>query len=669
MSLHKSLERLSTRLRNGKSLLFDKTSHLIQSNRSLLNKKFKFDGNIDGIWDHLGRVSHKDNHITSESVPECKEPPIQDYLRFLKYLYPQDPWNGIQPVSKTSKLSFNDQIRKYSKINHQALYTAYQALPHPPPMYIKPKDLVALLDVFLDRRDFINANPLLNAHSKAPLNAVYDAYKMALGKRKHHLGQCNRIMSDMRQCGMPISSRQRSKLIKMTFFKDKPSILAQIEAYVQTLPFNQQERARDSVGNSPGGYHTTRLGNTFNWEVYRQILSSGSDNVETRTYNSLLFAAIRHDSERVIQDIYTSGFSQETFYKPNRKTVGLFLGYFAQTHSLVQFKKLLDYMVDRKDLVPDTHTIDAVMSGLLNLGLEQEAEQLFHSCYLEGDSGNVYLDAKYSDLKQLSSEDCFVYRDKLKRFDSLIRILEESRQADEHDTDGVKANILSIIQRRETKKELETYQFKLLPTETTFHLFIEYYSKKGEINKCLNLIELMESKFGLPVTTRIYKHLFANDSNTLDDLVQLTMRFLQSYDTANSSYGDATHEKLNQLEVPAKLRDFLNVSLVYTPDPYYIPKSRGSYVKISKDFLFVVQNAFRNQFLGPGPGDEAIVQNMESRLSTLWQSERQRIERDNYTKRQDINNEIKYLRKAYLVELLDEMMSLQQEREEATNKK
>ncbi|CAH2351355.1 hypothetical protein CLIB1423_03S04434 [[Candida] railenensis] len=579
-----------------------------ENSRALMEKLAKSNtSSLLPIWDQLTQQNGNHERLQALSSNSKPLPSSSIYYNFLKHLYPNSTL-----ISSYATGDAIDPSKKYSKINHDNLFDAYQKLPSPRPLFMKPNHLEDLLKVFLERRDFKYGHPILNSKADVSRGRLIAVFKETLANRKKHVERCSSIMNDIRKADLPLSMGERNKLIAMSLFRDREDILEKVQ-----LALDQQElhsrhvRALSQRGKS---LNLTK----FEWDGYQSLLQSFGEDISTETYNTILFAAIRHGNQKIVEDIYSRLFSDEP--KGDRKSLGLFLEYFASQKKEERFIKLIEICSTYVKL--DSQTLDIVIAGLLTFNDVELAESLVKSVYLECYDESCSASQNLVVYKILSVEDELIYRDMLYKYDKVSELLSGS-------------NIP---------------QFKLFPTENTFFKFIQYYtSNPGHIHKIGPLLSTMESQFKLPITSRIYKQLFQHTS-TFENVQRLTMDLLKDYELSSHSSNEAVVEKLGSLPLTPKLKVLLQNSQNPVANlPSYLNNDRMSTVKLSKDLMNTIFEAYSRSFRSKQIDMVEKIQKLrgelQSKEAVLWGNVS--------SKSIDNLKEAKFLRKAYLIELLD----------------
>lgn len=609
MSKYSIIRNLGSRLSEAKLPLRETTQMIIGENSKVLIEKLSKSNASStlSIWDQLTQQNGNQIRLQALSSTAKPLPSSSIYYNFLKNLYPNSTL-----ISSYATGDAIDPSRKYSKVNHDDLFDAYQKLPSPPPLFMKPNHLEDLLKVFLERRDFKYGHPILNSRSDVSRGRLIAVYKKTLANRKKHVERCSLIMNDIRKADLPLSMDERNKLIAMSLFKDREEILEKVQH-----AFDQQElHSRDihRPMQRGKGLHLPK----FKWEEYQNLLQSFGEGISTETYNTILFAAIRHGNHKIVEDIYDRMFSDKP--KGNRKSLGLFLEYFASQKKEERFINLIEICSTYVKL--DSQTLDVVISGLLTFNDVELAEDLVKMVYLDRIDEDYSASQNLVVYKILSVEDELIYNDMLYKYDKVGELLSGN----------------SIP------------QFKLFPTENTFFKFIQYYtSNPGHTRKIGPLLSTMESQFELPITTRIYKQLFQH-ALTFDNVQGLTMDLLKDYELSSYSSKEAIVEKLGSLPLTPKLKELLLKSQNPVANlPSYLSSDRRSAVKLSKDLINAIFEAYsrccKRKQIDMVEKIQRLKGDLQTKEAALWGKVT--------SKSTDNLKEARFLRKAYLIELLD----------------
>lgn len=605
------ISKLATRLSSAKLPLLEATTALIEANEKVLISKLNLKlPSATSIWDNISpstQMTERINLLDSTS----KKPPSQKYYSFLKQLYPNP-----NPKKSTKSLSFDNLISKYSKINHDELFHAYQSLPSPAPLYMKSNDLEQLLKVFLNRRDFKYGHPALNwSNTSITSRKLLSSFRETVNKRKLHVERCSIIFNDIRKSNLPLSVDERNKLIGLNFFKDKSEIYAKIEA--ATVDVNLESTAiplqtQDGVTDLSASTQTRIVdlkylsGPELTWENYQLILQSFGNGIATETFNTILLIGIRHGNVRVVEDIYNR-VTEGSIYM-NRKTVGLLLDYFASVEQSENFFKVIDLAtLDTTSISFDSQTVDVILDGLLKLNEVKLAQSLFTELYLS-------LEFEISKIYNLANfEDGEVYDDILYKFDKVQEILGE------------------------------THQFKIYPTENTFYKFIQYSSGNSNDYDINRLVSIMEKKFGLMPSTRIYKQLFKSiRSGDVAQLQHISHMVVKSFNSLEDNF-----KKLAPLLTP-KLRQLIDDGEAEGSGSGNIDNSTQQ-LKLTKDLM----NSIFDSYVTVFESNKSLVKEILKLKDELWESELQISQTLKTRRRKDLVNELRFLRRAYLSELIE----------------
>ncbi|CUM52838.1 uncharacterized protein AC631_02828 [Debaryomyces fabryi] len=688
--LHSAVDNLCNRVLRSQS---NDSNYLHETVKSVINKYHVPLANYFGIdlkhynklnskeeiWQKLmsldtisTEIRSKRHDLLSLKNHQYRAPQVP-YNNFLKALYPHRNRGSLglsSPEEDTS--SFASNAIKYELINHNLVYKYYCELPHPAPSYMKPNHLDNFLSRFLYRRDFIKPNLFSSSYVRSG-NVMYSTYNEMLEHRSEHVAMCTKILNDMKESGLPLSIQEQNQFIFMSFFKDRADIIEKVENSIKEL------KETDGQNSYP-----LRHANDFDWNIYQLIKQQFNDEatkLNVDTYNTLLFIAMRHGRHDVVADILKNlGFDDilnnekhilnEKNAAPDRETLDLILGYLSSKefreisgnqNSISAFSKAIDYLANSNHITLDVRTINKVTKGLTDMKNIEEAEFLVSRLFIDPlfeDTEKTLLEKSNPELdlyKALTADDKQLYKKLLRLYDNLKQILSSQ-------------NI----------QDMEPY--KLMPNEGSFRPLIYSYcspnNDKNSFQKSVYIMNVLENQYGLPITTRIFYALFSkfieinkhnsHDSSdwNLEALNHITVKLINSHDKSYGFSQDTImRNKLDELVLSAQLKSFVNKTLD-GKKLRYIPKERGNFVKLSDSMIHQVCQAYasvlnndptltslqRKEFTGT---IELLRKDLLNDIKSLRSSHPSSMYKDISKQMVFINDEISYLKKGFLIDLID----------------
>lgn len=372
------------------------------------------------------------------------QPDLIVYARFIKKLYPL-------PETSASSPAF---------IDHDALYAAYKALPEPRPFHLRPQDVNALLDVFLERRNFVKPNQLDSYFHKSAKKTVR-LYEAMMRVRHNYVAQTEDIMREFQQYELPLTNTEKTRFLFYFFYRDKKDVLEKVAT------------AHDEYNNrkSDLGY------NDFNKEVTDALLQD-KELLDISKINMLLFHASRHNRPEVLNSLITLIGEK---YPPNSETLKILLDHYGQqAPDAEQFVKWISKLLSGGTSI-DINIVNSIIKGLLHADQLSLAEDILTQIFvLEEIKTNAETDDQVRLDKQLTYSDVRAYEGIL-----------------------LKVNQLPIEERN---------KFKLYPNSSTFTPLIKYYCRSPGIHNSFSkvwyLMDLMYNKYHIPLRTRSFLDIF-----------------------------------------------------------------------------------------------------------------------------------------------------------------
>lgn len=627
------------------------------------------------IWKKLSTVDEKSEDLLSRrhgllsaKNRQYRAPQIP-YNNFIKALYPQKKKGSLGlTLAEHEYSSFVGNAIKYELINHDLVYRCYCELPHPATSYMKPNHLDDFLSRFLYRRDFIKPNKLSSSYTRSA-DVTYSTYNEMIQHRNEHISMCTKILNDMKESELPLTVKEQNQFIFMSFYRDRADVMEKVTAAIKELAEIDDQNT-----------YTLNDKNNFDLNIYRLIkaqLESDQNSLTIETYNTLLFVSMRHEQHGVIKEILkdiglqnlvnvTNQSIEETTTTANRETIELLLDYFSSPafrnisdNDLSAFLNTINYLTNSKKIVPDIRTINKITKGLANMKHIEEAEFLVSNLFIDPllkESGNTLLDTTNSVLsiyKGLTPDDKNLYKKFLQLYENLSDILSQLK--------------------------LENLPYKLIPNEGSFRPLIYSYcspnNDPASFQKSMYMMSVIEDQ-GLPITTRIFhalfskfiefnKHRTSDTSNwNLEELNHVTLKLIDAYDkTSNLRQDILMKNKVEELLVSAQLKSFVNNNL-NNKGIGYIPNERGRFVKLSDSIIHQVCRAYFT-VLNNDPS-LTLSQKKEyiGNIDLLRQDVLNDIKRIRASEIRDqkqmvfINEEINYIKKGFLIDLIDETYAI-----------
>lgn len=282
--------------------------------------------------------------------PPQNVPPLA-VAAVLRELYPAD-----RNLSR-----FRNPHRTY--VNHAAILEAYGLLPRPGLAYLGYEDFESFMAAVLRRRDFLKPVSL-TAENLAARSAeqLLQNYEIGNSRRQRHLRAVWQVMNDASAMGIAVLKYEQLELVKMTFFREKPDVMAAIRS------------AMTKVRTDHVKYGTWRslvdaaAIVTLDSATYRQVLAR-LDGLDPEVRNTFLYVAMRQNNRELAEQLMQDPpkWDEETF-----RTV-------LETLSLQKderFFSVLDGLsssgLDRVDI----RVYNSVVAGLCRFGYFEEAENL-----------------------------------------------------------------------------------------------------------------------------------------------------------------------------------------------------------------------------------------------------------------------------------------------------
>lgn len=688
--LHSAIDNLCKRALRSQST---DSSYLHETVKSLINKyhvplanyfgidpkSYNILNSIEDIWKNLmsldgmsAEIRSKRHDLLTLKNQQYRAPQVP-YNNFLKALYPHRNRGSLDLISPRDNTSnFTNNAIKYQLINHNLVYRYYCELPHPAPSYMKPNHLDDFLSRFLYRRDFIKPNLFSTSYTRSA-NVMYGAFNDMLESRSEHVSMCTKILNDMRESGLPLSVQEQNQFIFMSFFKDRPDIIEKVENFIEEL----KETDDQNLYPLPHDNH-------FDWNIYqliKQQFKTETTKLNIDTYNTLLFIAIRHNRHDVVADILKNlGFDDilnhekhimnEQSVGANRETLELLLDYLSSKafreltgnqNSISAFSKAVNYLANSKHITLDVRTINKVTKCLTAMKNIEEAEFLVSKLFIDPlfeDTEKALLEKSSPELnlyKALTADDKQLYKRLLRLYDNLKQIL--SLQ-----------NIHNV----------EPY--KLMPNEGSFRPLIYSYcspnNDKNSFQKSIYMLNVLENQYGLPITTRIFYAMFSkfieiNKSNSynssdwnLEALNHITIKLINAHDEYNGFNQDSIMiNKLDKLVLPAQLKSFVSKTLDGKKHGH-TPKGRGNFAKLSDSMIHQICRAYvsvlnndrnltlsqRKEFTGT---IELLRKDLLNDIKSIRDSHPSSMYKGIPRQKVFINDEISYLKKGFLIDLID----------------
>lgn len=610
------------------SYLISLVNKSIETNLVKLSLELGAPATKESVYQAL--LGFKQNGIKLERrlFPNRRSSPSLDYNKFLFALYPSP---SQEKFTLSAKYQHSDSNNKYHLINHDKLYENYCKLPYPAPLFIEHEDLENFLIKFLKRRDFKMPTVLSHTYNieKSSPKTLYELMKKLMLMRHRHVSRCSKIFNDLKSSKLPISVNERNQFILLSFHKDSTSLLKRVDRAISKYPAIYEKYQGLIRDFSP----------VFNWDTYTQILGSFGNEIEKSTQNTLLKVAIMHEQPKVISDIVER-------IEPNHEAYKLILRYSQQIDSTELFFQTLASFLNSTEVL-NTGLLNRVFRGLIQFGYRNEVENLL-MCLISPNDNSSELEI----YKRLNSEDDTSIDDSMEVYDNLVKVLKTSPK-----------------------------QFKLSPDRTTFSSLLESYCSCDHyfnippvtFNQLDQLLHLMVEQSYLPLLTKDFKMIFErfcrnsiiSNGWNIEALNSITGKLLNTHDALTND-SNIKH-KLNKLEMTPQLSNFVDHYLTEYAPTNKIPRNRGSLIKLPNDLVFRIYDAYINT-INISPFDEPTKSDLMVQLESHRSDLMNQLDKINSTnswipisddlKRSSYIAELNYVKKGYLIGLLDILESL-----------
>lgn len=282
--------------------------------------------------------------------PPQKVPPLA-VAAVLRELYPAD-----RHLSR-----FGNPHR--TKVNHAAVLEAYGLLPRPGLAHLGYEDFESFMAAVLRRRDFLKPGSL-NAENLAARSAeqLLQNYEIGSSRRQRHLRAVWQVMDDASAMGIAVLKHEQLELVKMTFFREKPDVMAAIRAAmtkvrVDHVKYGTWRSLVDSAATI-----------TLDFDTYRQVLAR-LDRLDPEVRNTFLYVAMRQNNRELTEQLMQEPpeWDEETF-----RTVLETLSIQKDERFFSALQTLASSGLGRVDI----RVYNSVIAGLCRFGYLDDAENL-----------------------------------------------------------------------------------------------------------------------------------------------------------------------------------------------------------------------------------------------------------------------------------------------------
>lgn len=496
---------------------------------------------------HLfSRISSESDHSRDKDYDVCQQrkkiilelkytAPTIAYTNFLKALYPLKLESSLHlgQHKLSSRPAVIENMQKYQNINHDLVYQQFCSLPSPAFLHMEPQHAEEFLAKFLIRRDFTKPSVLSSSANLGPV-ATLKAYQSMIEQRTEYVNMCSHVFEDLRDSGLPISKTERNKLFYYLYHKDRHDVLGMVDR---------------AISMCEPSYEVPKLSSrVFDWNAY-QAYKKQFDTDE-RSTNMLLSLALRHRQPDIAKDILDQGVN-------NTETVNLVLDAqldrFWSKHITHAFEMAFKYC---SESCLDISTVNKLINVLVHRGEVHLAEKLVSAFAPESSLASEKSLIVY---KQVTAEDAQLYDKVLQKYDTA-----SSGQM----------------------------QYKLFPTEDTFLPLIEHYTRNRLFDSALNLMNVMELGYGLPLSTRVFHHAvryfkYVSTEQEIEQSAEqfryLLARLIVCHSYSYRAVDDTTYGTLNEMTIPPALELFLS-PFMNTSAPA-LPYERGTFLKLRDDLV------------------------------------------------------------------------------------
>lgn len=499
-------------------------------------------------------------------------------------------------------------------VNHAELFNTYCLLPHPGVAYMRPEDFERFSAQMLRRRDFLKPNSLSPTSRFYLLSEqIILAFSRAQELRKRHLSMLWKIAQDMNVAEIPLAHNEQRQLIYMTLYKDRQDILAVVdEAFHQLnkslLTYNEYEQMYKDAQETQ-----------YSRDSFLQFRAAFKDDLDIDTLNVFLMTALRHkDTESV-----TELMDELQNLEPNRETFQILLENLAYDHDIPQYFQTLQLLSTKYVNLVDSRLLNTLIKSLIELDMTEHAETLVN---LFGADRFVPLETDELFLKQMTTAD--------------------------------KQKYLSYWKTREQSSAKPP--MAIYPTEDTFlPLLSAYCSSHNSVpfETILNLLFQCEQIWGIPITTRMFKHLFwsfTTSDHSIEDLRLITGKLVASHDVTYLDNDAWLESQLMNVDLPSNVMEVLNGAMEDKDMPVF-QSDQGRFIKLTDELVQGIYQAF-DHVLKNNPDLQkqaaAAHEQYKARLASA-RSETQPLILAPTLLELNQREEFMYIKKGFIIDLLD----------------
>ncbi|PVH20943.1 hypothetical protein CXQ85_004459 [Candidozyma haemuli] len=538
------------------------------------------------------------------------KPDPSQYVAFLQTLYPYK--------QSLARLEAPESPR--ALVNHSALYRQYMELPSPGVGHMEPEDFECFMREILKRRDFVKPSFVASSGSGyySP-SSILRGYKEQMEQREAHVKMCWKVIGDLKEAGIPISVEEQNQLIYLGFFRDRKDVLDEVEA-AQRKKSYLDTAIGESAGEKKGGDLSPKL---FTWEAYKSLKESLPQPIPLSSINVLLLTAFRNENKQAVEDVkelLNLDKKHSGKIDPDRETFQrLIYGYadYGDTDTALEYSALL---ADQFPEFLDVENLNCIVYALVKAGAPESAEKVVQAVVSVLDRP---LEAEEGYIKRLTPEDKKLY----------ALAVEEAVQKGTH---------------------------KIFPTEITFLPLLDYYSSSGtDFSTIRSLLQVMEHKCHLPLSTRVFLKVFESfqhGTHTLEDAKDTIAMVIGLHDAYHEISTDLRlKDKLDRLHMHPEVESLLHQTI--TPDSGSLPLEQGAFLKLSDRLVSAIYDAVISVIRKSEPesalkiGDHraelfealAVSKANASKASVDGPSTAELYQRD----------ELNYIKKGYLIDLMD----------------
>lgn len=356
-------------------------------------------------------------------------------IKILKILYPNDK-------------SVFSKVAKPTRVNTAALYDEY--LKHDI-RSIEPKHLNAIIDHFL-AVPFKRPASMLSQFENPP-DTTLRGYSKQQDFRNNALRKIEKLFSDLRLEGLPISIAEQNKLLYYKFFRDDAKIMTRVSNAFESL-----------------GKELKPPNNEFTMSFYKRLQMT-----DTKSLNNLLRISVMQDKRDIFDDIMKT-------ILPNRDTYNILLDVAIQRNHLSVFHQL----IERIDVCWDMTIANKIIKGYVHFKDYDGAHRVLNQLVKNDD---IF-------YQQLCIEDRDIYERYLHYYDELNKIVSIPSLQLNPNISSFEPMIKDAVEQENFRSVLkfcdDMKKFNLpIPTK----IFKEIFKGKWSITQTIELIGMLIEQF------------------------------------------------------------------------------------------------------------------------------------------------------------------------------